>query len=50
MDSRDPFDDRKSADDAADRDLAEKVPSPGDKLGPEPARPEEFNLELSLAR
>ncbi|HUB52663.1 MAG TPA: ATP-binding cassette domain-containing protein [Terracidiphilus sp.] len=46
MDSQDPIDDRKEA--AAEEDSAEKLPSPGDKLGPEPDRPEEFNLALSM--
>jgi phospholipid/cholesterol/gamma-HCH transport system ATP-binding protein len=48
MDSPDPTDAPKSPDGAAEPDSAKEGPSSGDNLGPEPDRPEEFNLELSV--
>ncbi|MGD0910551.1 MAG: ATP-binding cassette domain-containing protein [Terracidiphilus sp.] len=49
MDSPKPIDDQKPADGAAEPESAEAVPAQGDRLGPEPDRPEDFNLELSMA-
>jgi phospholipid/cholesterol/gamma-HCH transport system ATP-binding protein len=48
MDSPNSKDDRNPADNTAQQIPAEDGPSPGDKLGPEPDRPEEFNLALSM--